>query len=166
LTETKLSTDGSQDINSTSTPALRGPNQDVERTASDLFSQEGGDYNQDSDSSAPAQPPSKKPRIAVLRKEESIGLSQLSIESTPDDEDSQDLGLASLSTSTPSSPMGTDQKSSPEYSSGQSTPIPGPNPKTKAMAVVEFNKNTENMITIYFKSGLGKLSISWTERIG
>ncbi|KAF9133088.1 hypothetical protein BGW39_010620 [Mortierella sp. 14UC] len=165
LTETKLSADGSPEIFAASTLAHRGSIQDADQIASNSFGQEEGENNQDSDSSIPAQPPSKKPRIAVLRKEESLGLSQLSIESTQNDEDSQGSGPESPSTSALSSPRGTDQKSSPEDSSSRSTPTPRSKPNKTAMAVVEFNKNTENMITIYFKSGLDATGVEMIDMI-
>ena len=133
---------------------------DADQIADMSFDQEGDD--DETRGSISTLPPSKKPRIAVLRREESMGLSQLSIESISNDGDSseqresQGSGPASPSTSTPSSPKDLDQKSPAEDSSSRSTPAPGPTRPKKAMAVVEFNKKTENLITIYFKSGLGK----------
>lgn len=153
--------EGSQEISAAATPVyIEPPGQDADQFADMPFDQEEEDEKRQDSISTP--PPSKKPRIAMLRREESIGLSQLSIESMSNDGDSseqkegQGSELASSSTSTPSSPKDPDQKSPAEDSSSRSTPIPGPKRSKKAMAVVEFNKKTENLITIYFKSGLGK----------
>ncbi|KAG0374603.1 hypothetical protein BGX24_010189 [Mortierella sp. AD032] len=154
LTQTNLSASGSQETNATSSAAQNDLGQDADQITDMSFEQEEGQNNQDSDSSTSVQPPSKKPRIAVLRKEGSLGLSQLSIESTQNDNDSCGSRPVSPSTSALSSPRGNDQKSAAEDSSNPSTPTSGFKQNKKDMAVVEFNKNTENMITIYFKSGL------------
>ncbi|KAF9149430.1 hypothetical protein BG015_008791 [Linnemannia schmuckeri] len=148
----------SQATNAALTSVLTKSGQDSDQIADMPFDQEKDDDESWDSISTP--PPSKKPRIAVLRKEGSLGLSQLSIESMSNDEDSpqqrdiQDSEPASPSTSTRSSLKNLDQKSPAEDSSSRSTPTPEPKRNKKAMAVVEFNKNTENLITVYFKSAL------------
>lgn len=139
---------------------IEPPGQGADQIADMSFDQEEEDGESQGSISTP--PPSKKPRIAVLKREESMGLSQLSIESMSNDGDpseqqeSQGSGQASPITSTPSSPKDIDQKSPIEDSSSPPMPNSGSKRSKKAMAVVEFNKKTENLITIYFKSGLGK----------
>ncbi|KAF9087085.1 hypothetical protein BGX23_008387 [Mortierella sp. AD031] len=160
-TETPLSaisqtTVESQETSAAATPVQPSPGQDAEQITSN------GPYDQgnqgDADSSVQRQP-FKKPRLEKVGSYSS-GLSQLSIHSTPDNEDtveqkdSQRSGPASPST-TRSSPKEADRKSATEDSSRQATPTPtGPSQPKKDMAIVEFNKNTENMIVIYFKEGM------------
>ncbi|KAG0273935.1 hypothetical protein BGZ95_010260 [Linnemannia exigua] len=163
LTQTNLSASGSQEVNATLSAEQN--DQDAEQIANMSFDQETSQSIQESDSSTSAQPPSKKPRIATLRREESLGLSQLSIESMQDNEDNSDSRLASPSTSALSSPKGADQKSSAEDSGNPPTPTLGFKQNKKDMAVVEFNKNTENMITIYFKSGLDATGVEMIDMV-
>lgn len=148
----------SQYNNAAATPVDIDPLAQEADQIADISFDEEDDESRDGISTPP---PSKKPRIAMLRKEGSLGLSQLSIESMSNDgdfselKDGQDSEPASPSTSTPSSFKDIDQKSPTGDSSSGSTPTPGPKRTKKAMAVVEFNKNTENLISVYFKSGLG-----------
>ncbi|OAQ28526.1 hypothetical protein K457DRAFT_126579 [Linnemannia elongata AG-77] len=162
--------EGFQEIDVAATPGyIEPPGQGADQIADMSFDQEEEDGESQGSISTP--PPSKKPRIAVLKREESMGLSQLSIESVSNDGDpseqqeSQGSGQASPSTSTPSSPKDIDQKSPIEDSSSPPMPTSGSKRSKKAMAVVEFNKKTENLITIYFKSGLDATGVEMFDMV-
>ncbi|KAF9545937.1 hypothetical protein EC957_010322 [Mortierella hygrophila] len=164
--------EGFQEISAAATPVYtESPSQYANQIADMSIEQEEEEEDDENRDIISTPPPSKKPRIAVLRREDSMGLSQLSIESMSNDGDSseqqeiQGSGPASPITSTPSSPKDLDQKSPAEDISSRSTPTSEPKRSKKAMAVVEFNKKTENLITIYFKSGLDATGVEMFDMV-
>jgi len=150
--------EGSRETSVASTPAQVGQDRDADEIYSGSHGQEDNDRQDDS----AGEPPFKKPRMAVLRREESLGLSQLSIESASSSEDSseikdnQDSEPASPSTSTRSLPQETRENPTADDPGALVAPTLGLKKSKKAMAIVEFDKNTELTISIYFKQGMGR----------
>ncbi|KAF9921413.1 hypothetical protein FBU30_008600 [Linnemannia zychae] len=170
LTDIQLPLEDPQKINVAATGTQTGiPLQSADQISSDGSSIEQNEDEKvwDEDSSQP--PPNKKPRTATLKRSESWGMSQLSVDSEINDffgqNDSQDSEPVTPIKPIPSPPKDNDLELQAEDSSKRSISTSESKKDMKDMAIVEFNKNTENMITVYFKAGLDATGVEMFDMI-